>query len=96
MRFSSGFAEHLRQRYGGGLDFLVNNAGTMVLPKRTTNSRGLELQMATNYSGPFLLTALLFPLMKITGTQFAVSAPSIGIHDRPCVNDERQPMSRTE
>jgi NAD(P)-dependent dehydrogenase (short-subunit alcohol dehydrogenase family) len=28
------------------------------------NSQGLELQIATNYFGLFLLTALLFPLMK--------------------------------
>jgi NAD(P)-dependent dehydrogenase (short-subunit alcohol dehydrogenase family) len=59
------FGEHLRQRYGtGSLDLLVNNAGVMALPKRTMNSQGLELQIATNYFGPFLLTALLFPLMK--------------------------------
>lgn len=42
---------------------LVNNAGIMGLPKRTLNSQGFELQMATNYFGPFLLTALLIPLM---------------------------------
>jgi NAD(P)-dependent dehydrogenase (short-subunit alcohol dehydrogenase family) len=59
------FGEHLRQRYGtGSLDLLVNNAGIMGLPKRTMNSQGFELQMATNYFGPFLLTALLIPLMK--------------------------------
>ena len=59
------FGEHIRQRYGtGSLDLLVNNAGIMALPKRTMNSQGLELQIATNYFGPFLLTALLFPLMK--------------------------------
>jgi NAD(P)-dependent dehydrogenase (short-subunit alcohol dehydrogenase family) len=59
------FGEQFRQRYGeGSLDLLVNNAGIMALPKRTTNSQGLELQIATNYFGPFLLTALLFPLMK--------------------------------
>ena len=59
------FGEHLRQCYGtGSLDLLVNNAGIMALPKRTMNSQGLELQIATNYFGPFLLTALLFPLMK--------------------------------
>ena len=59
------FSEHLRQRYGtGSLDLLLNNAGIMALPERTLNSRGLELQIATNYFGPFLLTALLFPLMK--------------------------------
>jgi NAD(P)-dependent dehydrogenase (short-subunit alcohol dehydrogenase family) len=57
--------EHLRHRYGtGSLDVLVNNAGIMALPKRTLNSQGLELQIATNYFGPFLLTALLFPLIK--------------------------------
>jgi len=59
------FGEHLRQRYGtGSVDLLVNNAGIMALPKQTLNSQGLELQIATNYFGPFLLTALLFPLMK--------------------------------
>jgi NAD(P)-dependent dehydrogenase (short-subunit alcohol dehydrogenase family) len=59
------FGRHLRQRYGtGSLDLLVNNAGIMALPKRSLNSQGLELQIATNYFGPFLLTALLFPLMK--------------------------------
>ena len=59
------FGKHLRQRYGTeSLDLLVNNAGIMALPKRTMNSQGLELQIATNYFGPFLLTALLFPLMK--------------------------------
>ena len=48
------FGEHLRQRYGtGSLDLLVNNAGIMALPKRTLNSQGLELQIATNYFGPF-------------------------------------------
>ena len=54
------FGEHIRRRYGtGSLDLLVNNAGIMALPKRTTNSYGLELQIATNYFGPFLLTAVL-------------------------------------
>jgi NAD(P)-dependent dehydrogenase (short-subunit alcohol dehydrogenase family) len=62
------FAEPLRQRYGTGcLDVLVNNAGIMALPKRTMNAQGLELQMATNDFGPFLLTALLFPLMDQRG-----------------------------
>jgi NAD(P)-dependent dehydrogenase (short-subunit alcohol dehydrogenase family) len=59
------FGQHLRQRYGtGSLDLLVNNAGIMALPKRTLNSQGLERQIVTNYFGPFLLTALLFSLMK--------------------------------
>ena len=59
------FGEHLRDRYGTeSIDLLVNNAGIMALPKRTLNSQGLELQFATNYFGPFLLTALLFPLIR--------------------------------
>jgi NAD(P)-dependent dehydrogenase (short-subunit alcohol dehydrogenase family) len=41
------FGEHLRQHYGkASLDLLVNNAGIMALPKRTTNSQGLELQIS--------------------------------------------------
>jgi hypothetical protein len=28
--------------------------------------------------------------------QFVVSAPSIGIHDRHCVDDATQPVSRAE
>ena len=30
---------------------------------------GLELHMATNYLGPFLLTMLLLPALRRTGTQ---------------------------
>ena len=46
----------------GPIDVLVNNAGVMAPPySRTTD--GLELQMATNHFGPFLLTGLLLPLL---------------------------------
>jgi NAD(P)-dependent dehydrogenase (short-subunit alcohol dehydrogenase family) len=40
------------------IDVLVNNAGVMALPRRTTPD-GFELQMATNVLGPFALTGLL-------------------------------------
>ena len=44
----------------GAVDVLVNNAGVMA-PAYSRTADGLELQMATNHYGPFLLTGLLLP-----------------------------------
>lgn len=44
----------------GALDILVNNAGVMDIPGART-ADGLDVQTATNYTGPFLLTNLLLP-----------------------------------
>ena len=44
----------------GPLDVLVNNAGVMDVPAART-ADGLDLQTATNHTGPFLLTVLLLP-----------------------------------
>lgn len=44
----------------GPIDVLVNNAGVMGT-KYSRTADGLELQMATNHFGPFLLTGLLLP-----------------------------------
>ncbi|GIJ46533.1 short-chain dehydrogenase [Virgisporangium aliadipatigenens] len=44
----------------GPLDVLVNNAGVMDIPAART-ADGLDLQTATNYTGPFALTNLLLP-----------------------------------
>ena len=44
----------------GPIDVLVNNAGVMGTPYQRT-ADGLELQLATNHYGPFLLTGLLLP-----------------------------------
>jgi NAD(P)-dependent dehydrogenase (short-subunit alcohol dehydrogenase family) len=44
----------------GPVDVLVNNAGVMGT-RRQTSPDGLDLQLATNHFGPFLLTGLLLP-----------------------------------
>lgn len=42
---------------------LVNNAGVMIPPQRMTTADGFELQLGTNFLGPFALTALLMPVL---------------------------------
>jgi len=49
---------------GQSLDLLINNAGIMNLPKREMTADGFERQFCTNYLGPFILTALLYPHMR--------------------------------
>ncbi|GAA1942702.1 SDR family oxidoreductase [Microbacterium deminutum] len=47
----------------GALDVLVNNAGVMVPPNRMTTVDGFELQLGTNFLGPFALTVRLLPVL---------------------------------
>jgi len=50
---------------GGKVDLLVNNAGVMRIPVRKETEDGFEMQMGTNFIGPFALTLLMMPaLMK--------------------------------
>jgi len=48
---------------GTPIDLLVNNAGVMAPPSRLTTTDGFELQMGSNYLGPFALTVRLLPLL---------------------------------
>ena len=59
--------EQFGQRLRGqrdSLDVLINNAGVMALPARQTTADGYEVQFATNFLGPFTLTAQLLPLLR--------------------------------
>lgn len=46
------------------LDVLINNAGLILDAQRQTSPDGYELGLATNYLGPFLLTALVFDKLR--------------------------------
>ncbi|KAF2735647.1 NAD(P)-binding protein [Polyplosphaeria fusca] len=48
------------------LDVLWNNAGVSQPPIGSVSKQGVELQLATNCLGPFLLTQMLLPLLEST------------------------------
>jgi len=60
------------------LDILVHNAGYANTFKKAVTEDGLEMTMATNHYGPFLLTHLLIDLMKKThGSRIVVVSSSL-------------------
>jgi NAD(P)-dependent dehydrogenase (short-subunit alcohol dehydrogenase family) len=73
------FAGYVGQNFPGqSLDLLVNNAGVMAVPQRELTVDGYERQFATNYLGPFLLTALIYPhLKKQPGTRIVTVASGV-------------------
>jgi NAD(P)-dependent dehydrogenase (short-subunit alcohol dehydrogenase family) len=71
------FANRVIERFPGQtLDLLINNAGVMALPAREVTRDGFERQFATNYLGPFTLTALLLPSVKQTAGSRVVTVSS--------------------
>ena len=69
------FAENFKAKYNK-LDILVNNAGVMMTPFQKTED-GLELQMAANYFGHFLLTGLLIPVLEKSFRSRIISLSSL-------------------
>ncbi|MET8629903.1 SDR family NAD(P)-dependent oxidoreductase [Kitasatospora sp. NPDC004669] len=55
-----GSVRSFAQAWTGDLDVLINNAGVMDVPAART-ADGFDVQTATNYTGPFVLTNLLLP-----------------------------------
>jgi NAD(P)-dependent dehydrogenase (short-subunit alcohol dehydrogenase family) len=69
-------ADDLRDDYSQ-IDLLINNAGVMYTPKRTT-ADGFELQFGTNHLGHFALTGLLLErLLPVHGSR-VVTVSSTG------------------
>ena len=60
----------------GPIDVLVNNAGVMGTALHRTVD-GIELQMATNHFGPFLLTGLLLPQLVASKAARVVAVSSL-------------------
>lgn len=76
------FAADYAQRFPGrSLDLLINNAGVMALPARELTVDGFERQFATNFLGPFALTARLFPHLKAQyGTRIVTVSSVVANH----------------
>ena len=55
------------------IDVLINNAGVMAIPMRTT-ADGFEMQVGTNHFGHFAFTGLVLPLLHGEGRVVTVSS----------------------
>jgi NAD(P)-dependent dehydrogenase (short-subunit alcohol dehydrogenase family) len=78
------FADSWSQTHPEGLDLLINNAGVMAIPRRTT-ADGFEMQFGTNHLGHFALTGLLLPAL-IARPRSRVVTVSSGAHRSGSMN----------
>jgi NAD(P)-dependent dehydrogenase (short-subunit alcohol dehydrogenase family) len=72
------FADRWSHAHDEGLDLLINNAGVMAIPRRTT-ADGFEMQFGTNHLGHFALTGLLLPAL-VARPRSRVVTVSSGAH----------------
>lgn len=79
------FAQQYSQQFKM-LDLLINNAGVMHLPYRTTVD-GFEMQFGTNHLGHFALTGLLLPVILNTPGARVVTVSS-SLHQSGHINFE--------
>jgi retinol dehydrogenase 12 len=70
------FVDDFREKYSK-LHILINNAGVMAPLNKLTNLDGIEIQMATNHYGHFLLTMLLLPELKKSQPSRVINLSSI-------------------
>jgi dehydrogenase/reductase SDR family member 12 len=71
------------------LDVLVNNAGVLT-QERELSADGIELTLATNVLGPFLLTQLLIPTLQRSTPSRIVNVSSGGMYTQKLRADDLQ------
>ena len=69
------------------LDVLVNNAGVLT-QERELSADGIELTLATNVVGPFLLTQLLIPMLERSAPSRIVNVSSGGMYTQKLRADD--------
>ena len=73
----------------GRVDVLVNNAGVLT-EERSLSRDGIELTLATNVVGPFLLTKLLSPLLRRSAPARVINVSSGGMYTQGLHVDDLQ------
>jgi dehydrogenase/reductase SDR family protein 12 len=71
------------------LDVLVNNAGVLA-QERELSADGIELTLATNVIGPFLLTRLLIPMLERCAPSRIINVSSGGMYTQKLEIDDLQ------